>query len=260
MNNPLNDISLVFFATTLQHNGYNDIYKYTLRYLQENFNLDDFGGRFAAIKVHNNQEKEFSEIVSCLNNFKILKEIGKQNLNNNPHLNQETYYHYMIDNYASSAAEIYSQKIDTEFVMWYEDDQILYFREHNNKADPNEKTSLEYYRQGLNLLRNNPDIFSLHHDGPETPFNNDNLFGPSNCYSFRPNIARTKDYFTIANIIKNNRQHFINIHPEMIFDKLAQYIRPNSKYIQFNSKYVWNRHIGGADFLKVKEELNLKLE
>ena len=91
-----NNINLVMFSTTVGHHGYKDIYKYTLNQLNKLIGFDNFANKLAAIKVHNNDEQEFSKIISDYNGFNILKEIGSKKLVDNPHQSVESYTPYMI--------------------------------------------------------------------------------------------------------------------------------------------------------------------
>lgn len=243
--NPLKDLTLAYFVTTLGHYGFKDIYKYSLKYLNQNFGMENFGDRRAVIKVFNNEEHVFNEMLDSFNGFKVFKEYGSTGINNNPHQDQNTYAHYLLNNYLVSIINMYSSGIETEFVLWYQDDEVLGI----NRQD-------DYFSHAFNLLRKNPDIFSVYFEGPEHPLENDDLFGFRN-YAFAPHIARTKDYLKVVNFVKDNFKDFINVHPEMAIERVIKHLNPTARFAMFNSKYVYNKNLGGGNSLEVRKELGL---
>lgn len=248
MNNPLNDISLIVFSTTLGHCGFRDIYKYTLRHLEDNYGLANFGGHYAALKVHNGDEEQFTEMTRYFKGFNIIKELGYIGLNPNPQSSQENYAKYMIGSYSRSVANMFSWfRIETKYCLWVEDDCLIM---SDGKA-------LEYIQKAKEYLDAHPDVFSIHMDGIEFPLPNDDLFGPTK-YAFRPHLFRTEKMVEVANCFKFNYEALRNVHPELVYETIIRQLYPNISFVKWNPKYLSQLHLGQSDFHEIAFKYKLK--
>jgi len=249
MSKVFNDISLVMFSTTVGHHGFKDIYKYTLNHLDKNYGLVNFGGRYAAIKVHNNDEDLFCEMVKYFKTFNILKEIGSGNLADNPQANQTEYQRYMTNSYARSIANMFSWfQFETKYILWVEDDCLIM---SDGKYE-------EYFQKAKEYLDANPDVFSIHMDGSDFPLPNDDLFGPTK-YAFRPHLMRTERMIQVANCFKGSYNIVRNMHPEMVYELAVGYTYPGSRFVKWNPKFIFQEHLGQSDFLQLKEKFKLEI-
>ena len=250
-NNVLKDLTLAYFVTTLGHYGFKDIYKYSLKYLNQNFGLENFGDKRAVIKVFNNEDSVFDEMSKSFDGFQIFKEYGSTGINDNPHQDENTYAHYLLNNYLVSIINMYSSDIKTEFVLWYQDDEVLGMNRHKLELAPH-----DYFASAFDVLRKHPDVFAVYFEGPEHPLETDHLFGYRK-YAFAPHIARTKDYFKIVTFIRYNFKQFLGAHPEMACEMVVKHFNPKANFAMFNSKFIWNRNLGGGNSLEVRKELGL---
>ena len=250
MSHVFNDISLVVFGTTVGHHGFKDIYKYTLTHLDKNYGLVNFGGRYAAIKVHNNDEDFFCEMVKSFKTFNILKEIGSDNLASNPQANEIEYQKYMTNSYSRSIANMFSWfQFETKYVLWLEDDCLIMTNSGDYK---------EYFQKAKEYLDANLDVFSVHMDGSNFVLPNDDLFGPTR-YAFRPHLFRTDRMIEVANVFKSNYHMAKNLHPELVYETTIKYIWPNVRFVKWNPKYMFQEHLGQSDFPQIKEKFNLQI-
>ena len=248
MSKVFNDISLVVFGTTVGHHGFKDIYKYTLTHLDKNYGLGNFGGRYAAIKVHNNDENTFCEMVKYFKTFNIVKEIGSGNLANNPQANEFEYQRYMTNSYARSIANMFSWfQFETKYILWVEDDCLIM---SDGKYE-------EYFQKAKEYLDANPDVFSVHMDGSAFPLENDELFGPTK-YAFRPHLIRTNEMVEVANTFKNSYNMVRNMHPEMVYELAVNFTYPNRRFVKWNPKFIFQEHLGQSDFPQLKEKFKLE--
>jgi len=242
MSNPFNNMSFVMFLTTLGRRNRQDIYKYTLNYLNNNefIRLKDFGNKNLSIKVHNEQEEVFEKMITDFHGFNVIKEIGNNNLDANPHREDILYGQYILNNYSVSAANIFGQiNLDKEFIWWNEDDCLPIW----------DNNSINYMLEAQKVLRDNPNIFCISLNGVESSYHldNDNLFGNTK-YNFRPHIARTSDMKMVSQCFKDNLNKLRHGHPEGIFETIIKYLNPNAEFLQFNSKFLGHVTIGGPDF------------
>lgn len=248
MNNALNEISLVMFSTTAGHCGFKDIYKYALKHTNDNYGHKNFGGLYAAIKVHNNDEDQFIEMAKDYKGFNILKEMGKNNIANNPQSDQALYANYMVGTYSRSVANMFSWfQIETEFCLWQEDDCILISDENFNN----------YIEGAKRILRENKNVFAVHTDSKQF-IKGDDLFEVHR-HSFRPQIFRTKDMCAVAEVFKQNYEQIKYAHPEMIYEQIIKMLNPGCSFIRFNPKYLAQEHMGESIWPQLKEEYKLTL-
>lgn len=246
--NPLNEISLVVFGTTIGHQGFKDIYKYTLRHLNDNLGFSNFGGHYAALKVHNGDEDQFIEMAKYFKGFNLIKEIGYMGLSANPQGNQEEYAKYMTGSYSRSIANMFSWfYFNTKYVLWLEDDCLIM---SDGKA-------LEHIQKAKEYLDANPDVFSIHMDAIEFPLENDDLFGPTK-YAFRPHLVRTERMIDVANCFKFNYLKIKDVHPELVYEMTIKHLYPNASFVKWNSKYLSQLHLGQSDFHAIANKYNLK--
>lgn len=247
----LNQINLIMFTTTVGHCGFKDIYKYTLNHTKKFLDFSQFGGKLAALKVHNNDEDTFIDMCNDFRGFNIIKEYGRVKIEENPHKTEADYAPYMVNSYSVSVSNAFSfLPIDTEYCLWLEGDRVMYFKDNDYE---------HYLKEGIELLKNNPDIFAVYINGPEHNFTSPGLFEETS-YSYRPHLLRSNQMYNVAQCFKANYEKIKYIHPELIYEQIIKSLYQNAKFAYFDPKQAWHVHLGESIFLEKKEKLGLTLD
>lgn len=247
--NPLNDIHLTMFSTSVGHYG-RHTYKWVLSRFEKLYGLDSFGARTLAVRIHDGNEGLSNEILKNFPKFNILKELGDKKVGENPHKEESSYCDYIISNYCHSVANVFSLvPIKTEFILFQEDDRTLEFNGDYRYL----------INEAIKLLREDDSVFCIRIGGPDDPIekgDESRLFLPSP-FVFHPFIAKSDKMFNVCQAFKDNYLKLQHFHPEMLYESLAGCVYPNCRFIRFNPKIGYNLNLGQGDYKEVIEKYNL---
>jgi hypothetical protein len=252
----MNNIQLIWFQTTKGHFGNENIYKYTLDNLKKNIDLNYFDKKFLSLKVFNNDE--YQEILEDFSNFKyFIWHLEDSRINDeSPY---KDYAYYLLNNYLADICNFYSSLTEySEYSYLIEDDspEIVI------------KNSLcDFLENGINFLKNNPNIFSINLMRVGIPSEKEYLNHPltfknefsneSHSYNFQNQLFRTEDMIKVVNNIKNKYYKYMNLHTELALETGIRETYPGCSNITYNPRVINSIHIGSSNSHQYIKEYNL---
>ena len=240
-------LNLVVFSTPAGHFGYKEVYKTSINHLEKKLKLLDFdlgletfGGRFAHIKVRDNEneKKHLPEMVKFFEGKNIKPIITYGNWERGmSHQNE----------YLKDIAKVFStQELHYQpYSLWFEDDSPIFIKCKSSLKD--------ILGSSIGVLSSNLDILNVRfvREGIETPKTRLNDFlWRMETFDFQPNISRTRDLYLVSKIIQDNWEYFSKLQCEMAFRiAMSQLSASENRFLGFDTDKVTSYHIGSPDYL-----------
>lgn len=233
-------ITLVMFTSCLGHFG-KDTYEYTINSLSRKFPLELFAQKFVHIKYRDGEEEKLKKMESFFSQLGFHVASTKGNWKHND------VSHYVEHSRDLSRVLRDAKLQETKYIFWMEDDIVLRCSDSLH----------EHLESAMRFLEQSPETMCVRVlDNPEIipslyPVDNENnhIFTHRDAFSFRCNIMRSRDAFTLGSIFFKHFNPSGQVHIERFATEALRLISGSPvPFSCFGLGYLSHIHIGGQNF------------